>query len=129
MRKCDTEGCDKEAAWLDKDNNIAYCKEHRTWHDYEIVWHNLIVADSLQEALERVEEIHKELKLLAQWEKEGKIRGELMESSPSMQRIVVEEIEEDTMGVGKQLRKMEIVSAREWEKDEYENMDVEWVRL
>ena len=128
LRTCNIEGCDEKAIWLDKENDIAYCEKHRTWYDYEIHWHNYIVADSLQEALEQVEEIHKELKLLAQWEKEGKIKGELIESSPSMQRIVVEDIKEITDGVGKQMRKMKVVSAREWEEDEYEDL-AEWQRI
>ena len=52
-----------------KKNNINKKTKIR---EYEISWHNPIVADSITEAYEFVKSILADLEKLAQWEKEGK---------------------------------------------------------
>ena len=73
-----------------------------TIEEYEIVWHNMIVASSVNEAVQQVQLILEDLKKLEQWEKEEKIRGECMNASPSIQRIVVldESIEPELKKIG-----------------------------
>jgi hypothetical protein len=80
---------------------------------YQIYWHNLIVAGSVKEAVEAVQSILEDLQRLAQWEKEGKIKAECMNASPSIQEIVVldESIEPE-------LQKISLVSCFEYEEDE-----------
>lgn len=81
--------------------------------EYSIYWHNLIVADSIEEAVETVQSTLADLQKLAQWEREGKIEGECMDFSPSIQSIVVldESIEPE-------LRKISLVSCSEYDEEE-----------
>lgn len=80
---------------------------------YQICWHNLIVAGSVKEAVEMVKSILGDLQRLAQWEKEGKIKGECTSVSPSIQEIVV--LDES---IKPELEKISFVSCFEYEVEE-----------
>lgn len=83
--------------------------------NYEISWHNPIVANTASEAYDQAKLILGDLEKLAQWENEGKISLECGCDSPSFQMIEVlnESIEPELQKVG-------IVSWHEIEADEDE---------
>lgn len=91
--------------------SIPSCK--RKVREYQILWHNMISAESIKEVLEIVESILSDLRILALWEKEGKIEAECLDYSPSIQGITVldESIEPE-------LRKISLVNCFEDNEDE-----------
>lgn len=46
------------------------------WLEYHLQLHKCLIANSAEEAYQKIKPIAKELKKLALWEKEGKIKGD-----------------------------------------------------
>jgi hypothetical protein len=86
--------------------------------NYEISWHNPVVANTISEASEQAKVILAGLEKLAQWEKKGKIEVECGCDSPSFQIITVL----DT-AIKQELQKIGIVSCYEVEAEESEQSD------
>lgn len=87
----------------------------KTRIEYEIDWHNPIVADTIKEALEQAKPLVQDLEKIAQLEKEGKIEAECGCDSPSFQIITVLD-----KSIEPELQKIAIVSWYEMEVDEDE---------
>lgn len=83
--------------------------------EYQIHWHNLIVAHSVKEAVRLVQSILEDLKKLEQLEKEGKIKGKCLDASPSIQQIVVLD-----KSIEPELRKISLVGCLKYETEEDE---------
>jgi hypothetical protein len=94
--------------------------EKRKDKQYEISWHNLIVADSISEALQQVRAILEDLEKLLKLEKENKIEAECGSDSPSFQIITVL-----NNSIEPELQKIGIVSCYEMEVDETETPNEE----
>jgi hypothetical protein len=90
--------------------------------NYEIDWHNPIVADTASEAYDKAKSIFEDLGKLTQFEKEGKIEAECGSDSPSFQIITVLD-----KSIEPELQKIGIVNWYETEEDEDEeaNDDIE----
>ena len=56
---------------------------------YSIRWHNLIVADTIKEAVDKIDGIRKSLEPLLKLEQEGQIKGNFADSQPSIQEIEI----------------------------------------
>lgn len=56
---------------------------------YSIRWHNLIVVDTIQEAVDQIDGIRKSLEPLLKLEQEGHIKGNYANSQPSIQSIEI----------------------------------------
>jgi len=74
------------------------------WLEYYVQLQKCLVANSAEEALQKIKPIAIELKKLAIWEKEGKIKGDGSVDSRGFQHI--ELLDES---IGRELRQMELV--------------------
>jgi hypothetical protein len=88
-------------------------------NNYEIDWHNPIVADTTSEAYDQVKLILEDLGKLTQWEQEGKIEAECGSDSPSFQIITVLD-----KSIESELQKIGIISRYETEVVEDEEAGV-----
>lgn len=96
--------------------------KEKTKTEYELCWHDPIVANTIKEALEQVKSYILDLEKLAQLEKEGKIEAECGCDSPSFQIIHVldKSIEPD-------LQKLAIVNCYQTEVDENQDDEINQV--
>jgi len=84
-----------------------------TTENYEISWHNPIVANTISDAYNKVKSILADLEKLVKWEREGKINAECGDSSPSFQSIEVLD-----KSIEPELQKISIVSCYEVEDED-----------
>lgn len=81
--------------------------------NYQIWWHNLLVADTIKDAVEQVDGIRKALEPLLKLEQEGRIKGCFEARQPSIQGIEI--IQENAR---KLVEQNPLVSTLEIELDE-----------
>jgi len=119
-RKCIV--CDQEAKWLDRNAGIAFCEKHKTFYNYEYQPH-ITPKNRLSGLLKQCQKIMADLQKLVQWENQGKIRLEnILDCSIPIYQIALDDFSiEDEF--------LKVVTARRWEKDEYDNAGIDFIRL